>query len=210
MTDARKFCILALRGRGVINFLFFIQGIVLPYGCGEASLRKCRMFVGWGLSNRSTIQYTETFHTSHQDFPLAAPLLLSNSLADDVFDPPTSLGFRYAPPIGIFPVAKLNAGIDVCCYVLASLFEGCFHDIVAQLSRFYWGSSSNRTVRQRPQCRLDFVPQETVIPEARILDDEQCNSRESGGPAPCGFLCRSCEAGNEGRLSVYRRRNLSR
>jgi hypothetical protein len=101
-----------------------------------------------GLSfNRPTMQYAETFHTSHQDFALAAPLPLSNSLADDVFDPPTSLGFRYTPPIGIFPVAKLDAGVDVCCYVLASLFEGCFRDIVAQLSRFYAGSRSNRTVR---------------------------------------------------------------
>jgi len=27
------------------------------------------------------MQYAETFHTTHQDFPLAAPLLLSNSLA---------------------------------------------------------------------------------------------------------------------------------
>src|SRR5215813_9519817 len=121
------------------------------------------------------MQYTETFPTPHQYFPLAAPLLLSNSLADNVFDPPTSLGFRYAPPIGIFPVAKLDAGIDVCFYILASLFEGCFRDIVAQLSGFYRGSYSDWTVRQRPHRRLDFVPQEAVIPKARILDDEQCN-----------------------------------
>jgi hypothetical protein len=119
-------------------------------------------------------------------------LLLSNSLADNVFDPPTSLGFKCAPPIGgIFPVAKLDAGIDVCFYILASLFEGCFRDLVAQLSGFYGGSRSDRTVRQCPHCRLDFVPQETVIPEARILDDEQCNGRESGAPAPCRFLGRS-------------------
>ena len=42
------------------------------------------------------IQFTETFPTPHQYFPLAATLLLSNSLADDVFDPPTSFSFRYA------------------------------------------------------------------------------------------------------------------
>src|SRR5262249_5448070 len=137
-------------------------------------------------------------------------LLLGNSLAHDVFDPPTSLGFRYPPPIGIFPVAKLDASIDVCFYILASLFEGCFRDIVVQLSGFYRGSSSNRTVRQRPHRRLDFVPQKAVIPEARILDHEQCNGRESGGPTPCGFLSRSSETSNEGRLSVYRGSNLSR
>src|SRR5262249_43598862 len=68
---------------------------------------------------------------------------------------------------------------------------------------------SDRTVRQGTYRRLNFVPQETVIPEARILDDEQCDGRECGGPAPGGFLGRSCEASNEGRLSVYRRRNLS-
>ena len=80
------------------------------------------------------IQFTETFPTPHEYFPLAATLLLSNSLADDVFDPPTSFSFRYAPPVGIFSIAELDAGVDVFLYILASLFEGCFREIVAQLS----------------------------------------------------------------------------
>ena len=80
------------------------------------------------------MQYAETFHTPHQDFLLTAPLLFSNSLADDVFDPPTSFSFRYAPPVGIFSIAELDAGVDVFLYILASLFEGCFREIVAQLS----------------------------------------------------------------------------
>src|SRR6516164_3593595 len=117
------------------------------------------------------IQNTEPSSRLHQDLPLTAPSLLGNSLADDGFCPPTSLGVRYAPATGVFPIAEFDASVDVCFYVLASLFEGRFRDIVAQLSRFYGGSRSDRTMRQRAHRRLDFVSQKTVIPEARILDD---------------------------------------
>jgi len=140
------------------------------------------------------IQYTETFPRPHQYFPLAAPLLLCNSVANQLFCPLAGLAFRDTPAVSILSVAELDAGVDVRFYILPSLFEGCFFDIVAQLSGLYGGSRSDRTMRQCPDGRLDFVPQKTVIPEARILNNEQRNGREGGGPAPRGFLSRSREA----------------